>query len=471
MNIFSLLCIFFVNTTIAASSQTNTIDLSIEEKSFLKKIKVIKKCVDPLWMPLEEIDKNGQHIGVIADILHIVEEKIDIKTQLVPTKSWSESMQKLKSRECDIVTSDTADGATVDFYIKTKPYLEDRNVYITRKSTPLQLDFTAIKNKRIGIPKGYPSIELINKAYGKVNFVEVANVDEGLLMLSKGEIYAFTDLLSICSYSMQKQVLTNLKVAGHLDISFPTVMAVRSDMPELVNILNKVFETIDKTTINSLYAKWLKLEYDVTMDWKILIKYIILALLLLSFILFWVHKLYLLNCKLNKANMQLELLNETDALSKMKNRNFAMFHLPALIKLAHRNHLSLSIAILDIDHFKHINDTHGHDVGDQCIIAISDKMHTIFRREDDWIIRYGGDEFVLICIGMLKIKFLKKLNLLRSEIANLTLKTKKEINCSVSIGYIYHPLSPKKWHEGLIADADKKLYQAKQSGRNKIIGA
>jgi diguanylate cyclase (GGDEF)-like protein len=155
----------------------------------------------------------------------------------------------------------------------------------------------------------------------------------------------------------------------------------------------------------------------------------------------------------------------------MKNRNFAMFHLPSLIKLAHRNHLSLSIAILDIDHFKHINDTHGHDVGDQCIIAISKKMHTIFRREDDWIIRYGGDEFVLICIGMPKIKFLEKLNLLRDDIANLTLETKKEINCSVSIGYIFHPLSPKKWHENLIAEADKQLYIAKQSGRNKIIGS
>jgi len=447
----------------------NTHALTKEEKLFLSKLKVIKKCVDPLWMPLEEINKNGEHVGVIADILHIVEKKIGIPIELVPTQNWPESTQKLNARECDILSSDTIDN-TIDKSIKTISFIEDRNVYITRQSTPLQLDFSTIKNKRIGIPRGYPTIELIEKKYGKVNFIEVDSTDEGLLMLSRGELYAFTDLLAICSYSMQRQLLTNLKVAGHLDISIPITMSIRSDMPELVSIFNKVLSDIDKSTINTLYAKWIKVEYNVIMDWKTLIKYLLLAIIALGVILYWMRKLYLLNCKLNKANATLELLNETDALSKMKNRNFVTFQLPLLMKLAHRNKDTLNLAILDIDHFKHLNDTYGHDVGDKCIVAISNKIHAIFHREDDWIIRYGGDEFVVISLGEEKRKFSDNLNFLRDEVANLILDTEENIACSVSIGYIYHPLAPKEWHEGLIADADKKLYEAKQSGRNKIVG-
>jgi diguanylate cyclase (GGDEF)-like protein len=335
----------------------------------------------------------------------------------------------------------------------------------------LQLDFSTIKNKRIGIPRGYPTIELIEKRYGKVNFVEVDSVDEGLLMLSRGELYAFTDLLSICSYSMQKQILTNLKVAGHLDISIPINMSIRSDMPELVSIFNKVLGDIDKSTINALYAKWIKVEYNVIMDWKTLIKYLLLAIIALGIILYWMRKLYLLNCNLNKANAKLELLNETDALSKMKNRNFVTFQLPLLMKLAHRNRDTLNLAILDIDHFKHLNDTYGHDMGDKCIVAVSHKIRTIFHREDDWIIRYGGDEFVIVSIGIQKQQFEDELNILRDEVENLIIDTNKHIPCSISIGYVYHPLAPKEWHEGLIAEADKKLYEAKQSGRNKIVGS
>lgn len=452
------------------SQKNNKVVLTQKEKSFISQHKIIRKCVDPLWMPLEGIDTNGKHVGVIASILELIENKVGIKTQLVPTKDWLESMDKLKSRECDIVTSDAESEDSETFYRRSKPFLEIKNVYITRKSTPLQLDFSDIKHRTIGIPKGYPTIALIQKVYGNVNFVEVNNVDEGMLMVSRGELYAFTDLLAICSYSIEKQMLSNLKVAGHLDVSIPTTMAIRSDMPELLSIFNKALSTIDKSTISNLNAKWIKIEYDVTLDWETLIKYIALTILIIGVILYWVRRLYLLNCNLNKANAKLELLNETDSLSKMKNRNFVTFQLPLLIKLAHRNQHSLALAILDIDHFKNLNDNYGHDVGDKCIVAISQKIHTIFHREDDWIIRYGGDEFVVVSLDANKENFIDKLDLLREEVTSLNLDTKENIACSLSMGYIFHPHSPKKWHEGLIADADKKLYEAKESGRNTIVG-
>jgi len=446
--------------------------LNEEERSFLARIKVIRKCVDPLWMPLEEIDQSNQHVGVIADILKLVEQKIDTPIELVPTKNWPESIEKLKSRDCDIVTSDTADGIPPDYYLKTKPFLNHRNVYITRSDSLLQLDFSSIKDKPIGIPMGYPTIELIRQRYGDVNIVEVKDVDEGLLKVSRGELYAFTDLLPICSYSIQRQGLTNLKVAGHLDISFPTVMAVRSDMPELVQILNKTFATIDRSAINEFLSQWIKVEYDMKFDWRTLAKYLAVALVLLSLILYWNRKLYNLNNKLDKANAELTLLNETDALTKMKNRNYLTHRLPGLVKIANRNSLSLGIAMLDIDHFKQINDTYGHAVGDECLLAFAYRMHEVFQRESDSIIRYGGEEFLLICIGMTAAEFAKNLERLRYEVETKGLSLASEIKAefSVSAGYVFHPVAPNQWDEKLIAEADEKLYQAKEAGRNQIVG-
>jgi len=470
-----LIYIIFIISYLSASSHmenndtTKSIHLTQKEKLFLKKHTVIKKCVDPYWMPLEEINQQGIHVGVIADILQLIEEKIGIKTQLVVTENWAESIKKLNARECDIVTSDTLDHVN-PLAIKTEVFIVDKNVYITRADTPFQLDFASIMHRRIGIPIGYPTIEVINEKYGKVNFVEVKSVDEGLLMVSRGELYAFTDLLPVASYSIQKQLLTNLKVAGHLDISVPITMSVRSDMPELATIFNKALGAIDKTTINNLYGKWIKLEYDVSIDWKMLIIYVLLSLLILAFVLYWVGKLHGLNCKLKKANEQLELLNETDTLSKMKNRNFILHKLPILMKHAHKNKDVLNIAIMDIDKFKHLNDTYGHDIGDKCIIAISNKVHTIFNGKNDWNIRYGGDEFVIISFGMERVLFNDKLHLLKDEIEQLVIDDHKHIPCSISIGYTFHSVCPKVWHEKLVAQADRKLYEAKESGRNRIFG-
>jgi diguanylate cyclase (GGDEF)-like protein len=446
--------------------------LSEKDEEFFTRTKVIRKCVDPHWMPLEGIDSTGKHVGVIADILETLEQEIGMPIELVPTENWLQSMENLKNRKCDMVTSDTAEGEAPSYYIKTTPFMKHRNVYITRNEIPLQLDFSLITDKTIGIPKGYPTIELIEKQYGNVNFVEVEDVDEGLLMVSKGDIYAFTELLPISSYSIQKQGLTNLKVAGHLDISFPVVMAVRSDMPELVDILNNFFARLDTGTVNQYLSRWLKVEYDMQWDWNRLTKYMALTVAAMILVLYWNRRLYLLNRELDKANSELALLNETDTLTRVKNRNFINNQLPGIIKIANRNGLALGVAILDIDHFKRLNDRFGHGIGDKCLVIFADKVRDIFRRESDWTIRYGGEEFVLVCIGLTLSEFTNSLELLRKEVSTLSIPelSREGVTFTVSIGYVFFEKSPEQWNEGIIDEADDYLYRAKSSGRNKILG-
>jgi len=167
--------------------------LSEKDEEFFTRTKVIRKCVDPHWMSLEGIDSTGKHVGVIADILETLEQEIGMPIELVPTENWLQSMENLKNRKCDMVTSDTAEGEAPSYYIKTTPFMKHRNVYITRNEIPLQLDFSLITDKTIGIPKGYPTIELIEKQYGNVNFVEVEDVMRGCLWCQKA---TFTPLLS-----------------------------------------------------------------------------------------------------------------------------------------------------------------------------------------------------------------------------------------------------------------------------------
>jgi diguanylate cyclase (GGDEF)-like protein len=442
--------------------------ITAQDRKFLDRIQTIRKCVDPLWMPLEGINDTNQHVGVIADITELVEQRIGVPIVLVPTASWVESMEKLKSRECDLVTSHTLQGETTDYYVKTVPFMEHRNVYITRDNEPLQLDFSVITDKPIGISEGYPTIPLIEERYGNVNFVPVKNIDEGILKVSKGELYAFTDLLPICSYSIQKQGMTNLKVAGHIDIAFPVVMAVRSDMPDLVRILNKAFVRMDSATVNQFLTRWVKIEYDMRWDWSRLSIYIMAGCVFVLIVLYWNRRLYTLYRELDKANSELALINETDTLTRLKNRNFIDNQLPGIVKLAGRNRLPMGVALLDMDHFKRLNDRYGHGVGDKCLVAFADEVRSCFQRESDFAIRYGGEEFVIICIGMSQKNFARRLEKLRKAVEGLRIKTSTAdvVRVTVSAGFVYFPEAPEAWTEDLIDKADDFLYEAKTLGRN-----
>ena len=454
--------------------------LSDDDLAFLSSIGTLNKCVDPHWMPLEGINNAGEHVGVIAEILTLVAQQMNVPFTLVDTADWGESLEKLASRECDIVTSDLQNGEPPDFYIKTAPFLYLQHVYITQQEAPFEVDFSAIKNRTIGIPKGYPTTALIKQRYGDVNIVEVSDVDEGVLLVSQGKLYAFADILPVISYSIEQQGLTNLKVAGHLDLDLPTVMAVRSDMPELVLILNKLFSSMNQTISNQLLSQWVKIEYDVNVDWSKWIKYFLIIMLVMLVIIYWNNKLQRINTELDDANKKLASLSETDGLTQLKNRHFLSQRLPTLMDMANRSHTSMAVAMLDIDYFKQLNDDYGHGVGDDCLVEFSQLIKTIFKRDTDCLIRFGGEEFLVICFGISQAQFAMLLERLRAATEAFTMPPVQiadhnetdaiNISFTISSGYTFCPLAPNEKVETLITIADQHLYQAKNNGRNRIVG-
>ena len=125
--------------------------------------------------------------------------------------------------------------------------------------------------------------------------------------------------------------------------------------------------------------------------------------------------------------------------------------------------------MIDIDHFKQINDNHGHLVGDEVLIKISELLKKSIRGED-LVVRYGGEEFLVI-MEMERARFFREksqkvLELIQStpiQAGNLNL------NVTVSIGAFYNCCSEVLSLEDCIRNADNLLYDAKQAGRNQVI--
>jgi diguanylate cyclase (GGDEF)-like protein len=167
---------------------------------------------------------------------------------------------------------------------------------------------------------------------------------------------------------------------------------------------------------------------------------------------------------------QAEQLATTDALTGLSNRRH--FFTTALhgLALAHRQGSRLTAAMLDIDHFKQVNDTHGHHVGDQVIRAVAQRLAHIVRTTDI-VGRYGGEEFALILPDTSAEGAAVLTERLRAAIADRPIDTDAgPLTVTVSIG-VAERAADHNDVETLLSVADTALYQAKRAGRNRVVGA
>lgn len=156
-----------------------------------------------------------------------------------------------------------------------------------------------------------------------------------------------------------------------------------------------------------------------------------------------------------------------DPLTGLYNRRYMDDVLQRYANLAERNNRPLSLIMLDLDHFKKLNDEHGHALGDAILTDISTiAMSTI--RPCDIACRYGGEELVVVLPDCATAEAMAKAELLRVRIEQLT--EVREVRISASFGVATIPDTSAKPAD-LVADADAALYRAKAEGRNRVVAA
>ncbi len=170
--------------------------------------------------------------------------------------------------------------------------------------------------------------------------------------------------------------------------------------------------------------------------------------------------------KINFMYTQTKQMSVTDPLTKLFNRRHFDIEFEREYKRAKRYQNDLSIAIIDIDYFKKINDTYGHSCGDYVLKEIAYLMNKNFRQTDT-LFRYGGEEFVVVLTETPKETAHIPMERLRKLVENHVFKFhNEEIKVTISVG-----INSKTDYESalyMFDDADKALYEAKKSGRNRI---
>lgn len=179
-----------------------------------------------------------------------------------------------------------------------------------------------------------------------------------------------------------------------------------------------------------------------------------------------VTALALANVRL-KENLRYQSIR--DPLTSLYNRRYLEEFLTKQVHQSERTNMPITLLLLDLDHFKRINDVYGHDAGDIVLKEFSQLLVKEIR-PGDLASRYGGEEFIIVLYNTDKETGQKRAETIRENVSHLHLKygTQDILEVTVSIGVSFFPLDARSGEE-LIELADKALYRAKNNGRNKVV--
>jgi len=171
--------------------------------------------------------------------------------------------------------------------------------------------------------------------------------------------------------------------------------------------------------------------------------------------------------RMEEENQQLAARLRTDPLTGAHNRLALEERLAQEMGLVRRGQRGFSVLMVDLDHFKRINDTHGHPVGDQCLVEVVAKLNKGLR-VSDLLARYGGEEFAVVLPAIAAGEALKAAEKLRRLVAETEFTVKgRQIPVTVSIGAT-EAQAMDQGPQDVLQRADQALYQAKDNGRNQV---
>lgn len=445
------------------------IELNKDERAYLN-TKTIKYCINPDGLPFEGLNEKNEHSGISSDYYSLFENILSAKFELVRTENWNQSITFIKEKKCDMLALGMETYERRKYLNFTSNYLNVPLVVATKVDVPFINHILDLEGEKVGIIKGDAFVKILRQKYPSLDLVEVEDINEGLDKVKSGKLFGFIDTLASIGYEFQHKYFGELKIAGKINETLELSMAVVKEDEVLLNILQKAINSMTNDMHREIFSKWIPIKYEKGVNYELVWKIAIGSLIVILLVVYWNRKIIKTNRLLEEAqkdieekNKELEKLATTDKLTNLYNRRKIEELLEFEINRSERFNHNFGLAIVDIDKFKEVNDTYGHQIGDKVLKELANILNTN-RRKTDFVGRYGGEEFVIICPESDVQGVIKLMETFKEKICNY--KFSKVENKTASFGVTMSQRGDTI--ESILKRADDALYKAKDNGRNKI---
>jgi len=574
---------------ILASKPQVALQLTEEEKAWLRAHKVLRVGVDRDFAPYEWVDERGRYRGMSAEVLSLVAKKLGVHTKIVKDRPWQAVLEMAKKREIDVVAFAVKTPERERYLRFTQPINRVSVAIITAQGAGYLGELERLQGKRVSVVKGHFMEEILRRNHPGIRRVVVPSVYDALQAVAGGKAQAYVGDIASANYEIMRNSLSGLKVAGVTPYYSEHRMAVIASEPELVGILNKALASIPREEKEKILGRWYGLSVEPGISHQTLALYAGGGLVVLLAILYWNWRLRreialrreaekklslaarvfsdahegisimdasgaivevnptfcqitgysredvigkkpsmlksekhtpeffegiwtdlrklghwqgeVWNRKKNgelyaelltisavrddrgnimqyislfsditqiKLQQQtLELMAHYDVLTKLPNRTLFADRFTQAIAHCKREGTLLAVCYLDLDGFKQVNDTQGHEVGDRLLIEVAGRIKSSLR-EEDTVSRLGGDEFALLIGDIHAVEQAEQaMSRIHASIIRPFEIEGRLIAIAASSGMTLYPMDDAD-PDTLLRHADQAMYQAKLDGRNRF---
>ena len=461
---------WFGNSEEGESTSNTQVTLTADEENFLAGKGEITVSAYLGWMPYQGFEKNGGLAGMSADYLSLFEERLGITFRLLPTRTQEEAIASILEGRADALLLTEVSAVTEKQMDISTPYISFPYVIATTSDKLFIDDISKQFDKIFAVVRGSSIIEKLREHYPTIKILAVDSLLEGLKKVRDGEVFGFIDSSAAIGYTIQKELMLNVKIAGTIAFDLDLGVMTRGSEPHLGTIFQKAVDSLNSDDKQRIYNHWIAVNYEQGTDYSLVWKILYISFLVLAVIIFWNRKLVVarrqtqvVKDQLQVKNEELERLAVTDLLTGLYNRvKLDQVLNDEVLRFKRYNNL-LSLIILDIDYFKKVNDNFGHQAGDKVLQEVAATLRDNIR-DVDIVGRWGGEEFMVIC---------PETDLAGAKFVAEKLRAIMEYQDMDKVGNVTSSFGVAELGDGeedadLIRKADSALYKAKENGRNRV---
>ncbi|MBW2612675.1 MAG: transporter substrate-binding domain-containing protein [Deltaproteobacteria bacterium] len=280
-------------TALAVHAVTGTTEVLFTEPeiAWLKKHPVITAAPDPDFPPVEFFDNQGAYRGIAADTIALIEKKLGIRFNIIRLKNWDEVLEYARAGKIDMITAATPTPQRRAYLRFTESIVDLPSVIIVRQSVKQNLSMADLKGMKIAVVNQYAFHDFMINNHPDIELNPVADTQTGLRMVSFGMVDAMVGNIATASYNIEKEKITNLRIAGRSEFIYNLAFAPLKGIPELHGILQKGLSLITAREKEKIYSKWIKLEqispFNSRKFWIGLIAAAVCVMLAIAGVLIW----------------------------------------------------------------------------------------------------------------------------------------------------------------------------------------
>ncbi|UZO80314.1 transporter substrate-binding domain-containing protein [Aquimarina sp. ERC-38] len=238
------------------SSCTRELNLTKEEKAYLKATDSIKVGLYPYYPPYQFINEQGKIDGIFVDYLKLIENKLGYTFKKVHYMDWSELIQDTRTGQLDVILEIQSTKEKENYLTFFPPIFSSEHVLVTHKDKKEKF----LKNyldKKFILPKEYASTEILLQKYPKLSITTVSNDLKCLELLNEGTYDAYIGPKALVYYLLTNKKLTNLRIRSRVNLKYEPGIATSKRDPKIKEILEKVINSISREERDEVMNNWL----------------------------------------------------------------------------------------------------------------------------------------------------------------------------------------------------------------------